>query len=166
MPAGVSAYTPLANITLSSSASSVTISSITAGYRDLVIVLTGEGGNGDFYPRLRFNGDTASNYSGVFARGDGSATFTYASTENGLETGSIYASISDSVQITWNIMDFSATDKHKSVLVRGDRANQMTTMFAGRWASTSAITSIQLFSSNGNTLAAGTTLAVYGIASA
>jgi len=39
MPAGVSAYVPLANLTLGSSAASVTFSSISQAYKDLVLVI-------------------------------------------------------------------------------------------------------------------------------
>ena len=41
MPAGVSAWTPLANITLASTANTVTFSSISGAYKDLRLVLVG-----------------------------------------------------------------------------------------------------------------------------
>jgi hypothetical protein len=41
MPAGVSAYTALANVTLGSSAANVTFSSISGSYRDLVLIVNG-----------------------------------------------------------------------------------------------------------------------------
>jgi hypothetical protein len=156
-------YTPLANITLSGN-TSITISSITAGYRDLVLVLNAEGGNGDFYPRLRFNGDTASNYGWVSARGDGSATSSFQGfTETGLQsTSGTYYSISNRTQTTWNINDFSASNTWKNVLIRSDRANQVSEMLVSTWRSIAAITSIQLFSANGNSITNGT-LCIYGI---
>jgi hypothetical protein len=63
-------------------------------------------------------------------------------------------------------MDYSTTDKHKSVLVRENTAGSSTTLVvakAGRWANTSAITSIYLFVSGGYSFATGTTVALYGV---
>lgn len=158
-------YTPLATKTLTSSASSVTFSSITGAYRDLVLVVNGAGGNGDFYPRLRFNNDTTSSYSWIAARGDGTTAASFSGTENGQQiTNGVYLSISNPALIITHIMDYSATDKHKCSLTRANRANLATEMLAGRWASTAAITNIQFYSSNGNTLASGATLTLYGVA--
>jgi hypothetical protein len=63
-----------------------------------------------------------------------------------------------------HIMDYSATDKHKTVLSRANRASSGVDAIAGRWASTSAITSIKYFAS-GRTLDIGSTVALYGIVS-
>jgi hypothetical protein len=62
MPAGVSAYTALANVTLGSSAASVTFSSISQSYRDLVLVITATTSAVD-NAFIRFNSDSGSNYN-------------------------------------------------------------------------------------------------------
>ncbi len=64
---------------LSSSASSVTFSSISQDYRDLILVATGTTSTAT-YRAVQLNGDTGSNYSYVNAAGDGSATNSYAGT--------------------------------------------------------------------------------------
>ena len=64
-----------------------------------------------------------------------------------------------------HFMDYSATDKHKTVLGRADVASGSfpgTEMIATRFASTSAITTIQVYFGTGN-IAAGSTFSLYGI---
>jgi hypothetical protein len=157
MPAGVSAYTALANVTLGSTASTVTFSSIGQGFRDLVLVAmiytTGGGASVSF----TFNSDTTSaNYPRVFMFGTGSTTGSGSISDRNAGAGE-----TTGVQHTLNIMDYSATDKHKTTLIRYDNAAGITLAQALRWANTSAITSLQLGTSS--TFAAGTSLALYGV---
>jgi hypothetical protein len=168
MPAGVSAYTALANLTLSSAQISVSFTSIAAGYRDLVLVIsareTATSGSNNCY--LRFNGDSGSNYSMVRMTGDGSSpqsdtvssvTFAgWAFIEN--------SSTNNFTPIIYNIMDYSATDKHKTVLGRGAGASNFVTATASRWANTSAITAVEVRPSS-TSFAAGSTFALYGVSS-
>lgn len=158
-------YTPLATKTLTSNVASVTFSSIVGTYRDLILVVNGAGGNGDFYPRIRFNGDTAGNYAWLNVGGNGSNTSSYiGSGENGLQLSNItYLSISNPGTFIIQIMDYSVTNKWKSVLTRSDRGNLGTELVASVWTQTSAISSLIFYSSNGNTLASGATLTLYGI---
>lgn len=160
-----SAWTPLANLTLGSTASTVTFSSIVGTYRDLRVVIVGgiSSGSAAFW---RINGDTGSNYSFVIAEGDGS------STSSGSGTGSLnYFNSAFSLwsyggnpmaQVYLDIMDYSATDKHKTTLQRVGNSGTQTNMAARRWASTSAVTSLT-FSVSGDTWTAGTTFALYGV---
>ena len=157
-------YTALANITLGSSASSVTFSSIPATFRDLVLVINA---NGTVQTELflRFNSDTGSNYNTVRMQGSGSATASATTTNatgmrlNG--NGDIMTNFSFNAVI--QIEDYSATDKHKSVLSRTNSSNGVDAC-AGRWASTSAITTVLAYPASGS-FATGTTAALYGIAS-
>jgi len=154
-------YTPLANITLSSSASTVTFSSISQIYKDLVLIINAKNTTGTTGLRARFNSDSGANYSFVLMDGDGStAASATASGQTLLSIGS--NATSDTVNIL-NIMDYSATDKHKTVLVRANGASLSTSAFADRWASTSAISTIVVFPA-ANSFASGSTFAIYGIA--
>jgi hypothetical protein len=166
MPAGVSAYTALANVTLGSTATSVTFSSInTSLYRDLVLVSNVRTTvNARIY--FQFNNDS-NNHSQVSAEGNGSSTY---SAVGGL-TDSIYAAngwdgifANEPTTFVMNVMDYSATDKHKTVLLRGGSAGGSTSvaqgMHAGRYASTSTITSIKI---SGATWQVGSTFALYGV---
>ena len=158
MPAGVSAYVPLANVTLSSSAASVTFSSISQAYRDLVLVFNGATASTSGVS-IRFNSDSGSNYSYVQMLGNGSTASTSAGTTT--EARMVNSNGTDCVG-TANIFDYSTTDKHKSVLSRGDTAAASTRAHAVRWANTNAITSLTVFGEVAN-INAGSTFALYGV---
>ena len=68
-------YTLISSNVLSSSAASVTFSSIPATYTDLVLRISARGDDtGTYIPiDLRFNGDTATNYSRTFVYGTGAS---------------------------------------------------------------------------------------------
>lgn len=159
-------YTPLANITLSSSAASVTFSSISQVYRDLVLVIAGVAATNSVQNSVKatFNSDTtASNYYAVTMRGNGSATASSSYNVGAfLEAFSTGIATTGITNITASFMDYSATDKHKSYLSRFNDAGVATGAIAGRWANTSAITSIALSFDSG-TWASGSTFALYGI---
>ena len=156
-------HTLIEAVTLASSASSVTFSSISQDYGDLVLVVRNLGTTYRLY--VRFNSDTGANYSGLYAEGNGSGTggeaysaFTYMKTE-------AYWVISNAEILKLDIADYSAINKQKSVLVRLDSSSSGTVMGANRWASTAAINAVQVFASTG-TIAAGSTFYLYGIAKA
>jgi hypothetical protein len=153
-------YTPLANITLGSSAASVTFSSITA-YRDYILIIAGTA-SGNANIKTNFNSDTGSNYSDVYAYGNGSSTGSGTVATTYLSQTTLKT---DQSVVQMQIMDASATDKHKTVLMRSGSAGTEVKMAAGRWASTSAITTIGLSLEGGNTFSTGTSFALYGIAS-
>jgi hypothetical protein len=154
-------YTPLATVTLGSSASSVTFSSIPATYRDLVLVMNASITTGSQVVRIRYNGDTGSNYPYVYIYADGSSATSGAGTSAFAEAGTI--STGPSVVIS-QIMDYSATDKHKSAITRTNIQGVNVLAWATRWANTAAITSIEL-TLTGSTYTAGSTFALYAIAS-
>jgi hypothetical protein len=90
------------------------------------------------------------------------ATGSAASTENGFI---VEQSPSGNDMNLIQIMDYSANDKHKTVLIRQSEANLgNVTATAARWANTAAVTSITFLLVGGN-LQAGTTISLYGIAS-
>lgn len=156
-------YTPLANITLGSSAASVTFSSISGSYRDLILIFNGNSTSGADL-KVLINGSTSAIYNSLYMRGTGSAEQTVAySSQNAQVIKSTGNDTSVSV-IKLEFLDYSATDKHKSYLIRDNGpSNWGVGSYAGRWASTAAITSIAV-TSDGANIAAGSTLALYGIA--
>jgi hypothetical protein len=161
MPAGVSAYTALANVTLGSTASSVTFSSISQAYRDLVLVITASSVGNTL--ALQLNNDTGSNYSWVTMGGNGSTATSTSQSGNSYATLNRQA-IMDGVTASFviNIMDYSATDKHKTILNRADKAASGTDASANRWASTSAATSVTVIAPSWS-LSSGSTFALYGV---
>ena len=150
-------YIALATTTLSSATSTVTFSSIPATYRDLILVYNGSAsGNGDFH--LSVNGDTASNYSNVQMAGNGSTAYSSNFTSSGYYAGQLTA---DRLAFRVQLMDYSVTDKHKTVLTRADSQTQ-TMAFASRWANTAAITTLACRAISVN-FAAGSTFSLYGV---
>jgi hypothetical protein len=65
------------------------------------------------------------------------------------------------------LMDYSATDKHKTVLSRKNQAARTTVAQASRWASTSAINKItvNVTQPDPTNFAVGSTFYLYGIVS-
>jgi hypothetical protein len=59
-------------------------------------------------------------------------------------------------------MDFSATDKHKTFLSRNGQAAGLVIATAGRWANTSAVTSMSV-NINSGTFSTGHTFNLYGV---
>lgn len=161
-------YDLLDSVTLASSASSVTFSSISQDYGDLVLVVSLiPAQSGDNFA-IRVNGDTGSNYNSVYAEGNGSGVSSLSNTNQTRiiipQTWTV-GNTSEAGTLITNFSDYSATDKHKSLLSRVNRGGAGTTMAASRYASTSAITSITIGQTTYD-LGAGTTAHLYGIAKA
>ena len=155
-------YTPLATVTLASTSTSITFSSIPATYRDLRLIISVPPSGAGPRMILRFNGDSGSNYSGVRMFGNGSSAT--SNTSGGGEAYVLDASNTGGALVKVEVMDYSATDKHKTQLIRMDDAAAITFAIANRWANTDAITSI-LVGSTINSYPVGTVVSLYGIAS-
>jgi hypothetical protein len=154
-------YIALANLTLTGTDAEVTFSSIPASYRDLIVVGIGSN-SADTDLALRFNGDTGTNYSGVRMFGNGSSTGSSSDTgKTYAEIGGVNTSIGD---FRAQIMDYSATDKHKTVLTRNSKTGSYVVAWANRWASTTAINSVTVYPLSGS-FQSGSTFALYGIVS-
>jgi len=163
------AMVALANVTLGSSAATVTFGSIPATYRDLRMViqapLTSLPGTTD--SDFILNSDAGANYSGVTMSGNGSS----ASSASGTGLTRVDApSDSTSFDVLWtvDILDYSATDKHKTILDRYTKAASLTRAGCYRWANTSAVTTVTFRGGDSQTkpFAAGSTFALFGIVSA
>jgi hypothetical protein len=164
MPAGVSAYVPLANVTLGTTALSVTFSSISQSYRDLVLVaFSATTSESNFW--IQINGDTGNNYSAVNMVGDGSSTYSQNLSTGTYNYFDVAGGLGDAAGQTFiiNFMDYSATDKHKTVLWRNGKGSAGAQAEVGRWANTSAITSILIDQYLVRVFGAGSTFALYGV---
>lgn len=169
MPAGVSALTALATTTLASSSATVTFSSIPSTYRDLRLIMshtnTAAATGSDSF--MRVNGDTGSNYFHTQMWGNGSSALSATATA-GYFMFSL-DSISTPSNIIIDLMDYSSTDRYKSMLVRQNQGDYGVYANAVRWAGTAAITSITLTSADQlgtgtpDQFAAGSTFSLYGV---
>jgi hypothetical protein len=159
-------YIPLATVTLASNSTSVTFSNIPGIFKDVVLVGNWTNSSTASAGRLQVNGDSGSNYNGVWMTGTGSSA---ASGSESSQTSARIAGASvgpDNAytnMVTITFLDY-ATDKHKTILSRFGSANRETQATASRWASTSAITSIRFFDILGQTFQAGATFSLYGVA--
>lgn len=151
-------YTALANITLGSSASTVTFSNI-SGYRDLVLVVDGTTqAVGDIWYRL--NADDSSSYPYVIMYGNGGP----ASSGSGSPTyGAMhYNNTTSRFNVVCNFFDVSATDKHKMAISRGNQADGFVMSYASRWPSNTAVNSLRV-GTNGTNFLTGTTFELFGV---
>jgi hypothetical protein len=164
MPAGVSAYVPLANVTLGSNTSNVTFSSINQSYRDLIFVVqascTSSSSAG-----FQINSDGSNNYFMLGMAGINGDFRIDASNSQPRVSLTIGASMSTAV---WtNIIqfsDYSTNGSHKLGIMRSNDASSRTIAGNFRWGSTSAITTVT-FQGNNFPFVAGSTFALYGISS-
>ena len=150
-------YVALATVTLSSAVNSVTFSNF-SGYRDYIVVAERSVTSGSNSEKFYLNGDTTNNnYTRVAMYGTGASALSYSGTNS-----STVALTTTSGLIIYQLMDASATDKHKVFLYRENKASVQTLAAAHRWASTAAVTSIEIEAEN-NTYAIGSTFSLYGI---
>ena len=163
-----STYVALATTTLSGGETELTFSSIPATYRDLIIVAGSVFSTNDVGMRIQFNSDTGANYSNVNAWASSPSSYD----SNTVDTTRIFfagynvgMSTADRPSFALgSIMDYSATDKHKTVLSRWrtqSASADETGMVASRWANTDAINTIRLFTTSGS-FSSGT-ISLYGI---
>ena len=168
MAAG-STYTPIATTTLSSTATSVTFSSL-GSYTDIIAIITASAASPDDI-RFRFNGDTGSNYSWTTLYGTGSAAGSFRQSSTSSGAADYYGSpstVSGATIQTIHFMNYANSTTYKTAIARGNRSDSGADSTVSLWRNTSAITSIQfgIGTSFSNTIAVGSTFTLYGIAAA
>jgi hypothetical protein len=161
MAAG-STYTPIATTTLGSATGTVTFSSISGSYTDLILVCSVIG-NGSTNLRFTVNNDSGSNYSGTYMYGNGSSAGSGRTTSQTYALA--YGSGIDKGSFVLHFQNYSNTTTNKTILCRGDDASNQTNAWVDLWRSTAAINRIDL-SGGGNNYSAGSTFTLYGIAAA
>ena len=163
MAAGAT-YTPIASYTVTTAQASYTFSSISGAYTDLVLIYSGSITTGAGNGYLRFNGDTASNYSDTYLYGNGStagsgrvsgATVLYCFNTSTTQENAIF-----------NVINYSNSTTYKTLLSRANESASLTAAYVGLWRATPApITSI-LIATDTSTFVSGTTFSLYGILAA
>jgi hypothetical protein len=165
MPAG-STYTPLSTTTLGSAQTTVSFSSISSAYTDLILVCTGSANVGSNLTVRVGNAsvDTGSNYSSTYLGGDGSAAFSgRQSSQTASLIGAVYTGLGINII---NFQNYANTTTNKTFLSRLSFAGSAVAAYVGLWRSTSAINIITLSLGGTNTFSTGSTFTLYGIASA
>ena len=157
-------YEPIATTTLGSAQSSVSFTSISGSYTDIVMVLNArDATNG--YLLVRYNNDSGSNYSRTVMYGDGSNPQSFRQTS---QTSHFIATGGSSNEIQLiNLNNYSNSTTYKTTLFRDNTASSSVGAQVGLYRSTSAITRIDFISASGTaTIASGSTFTLYGIKAA
>lgn len=165
-------YTLISSNVLTSSAASVTFSSIPATYTDLVLRISARNDGGGNLTYIQFNSDTANNYSKTNIYGTGSvagsdpsgaSSYVYAMVNQSSQTASTFSSSElyiPSYQVSQNkpMSQFGATENN---------ATAATMVAAAQlWRNTAAITSINLSAGGGFNFVSGSSFYLYGISNA
>jgi hypothetical protein len=161
-----STYEPIATNTLGSGASSVTFSSISASYTDLVLIVNISGST-DINVQMQFNGDTGSNYSTTVLGGSGSAAVSdrYSNQSYIQINYQAFLTAAFNTNSIINIQNYSNATTYKTSLSRFNNASNGVDAVVGLWRNTAAITSVLLKTHTG-TFATGSTFTLYGIKAA
>jgi hypothetical protein len=158
-----STYEPIATQTLGSDTATVTFSSISGSYTDLILVVNG-GLASQGAMQIRFNSDTGSNYSITRMYGDGStATNDVFINQTSLDLGFLQGNLNNNSII--HVMNYSNSTTNKTVLNRWNTPAYAAAV-VGLWRNTAAITALSIYNSTGINLKSGTSFTLYGIKAA
>lgn len=161
-------YEPIATQTLGSATSTITFSSIPSTWTDLKLVVVGTSSVDNVNFNMRFNGDSATNYSLTSLQGDGSNPSSGRSS-NVAQIFMSYSGYRSTVPHMTTINIFSyAGSANKTCFITGSEDRNgagSADVRAAVWRSYSPITSISVFTQSGN-LNVGTTATLYGIKNA
>ena len=167
-------YTPLATTTFASAATSYTFSSISSSYTSLILIVNNQMSAASGF-KLRFNGDTASNYNQLSQVGAASSiTPGYVSSTTSIHNNLIYGDSITTDVFTSNIIEinnYQNTNMYKMVLWRYGTNTTNTNSgevghIGGQWRSLTAINSIEVSAYNAVNFNIGTSMTLYGIVAA
>ncbi len=151
-------FVKIASVTVGSGgASSIDFTSIPSTYTDLVVKISARYNDASVLGRFRFNGDTGSNYSNRRLYGTGSSV---ASNSDSAQTSSYVFGLNDASNYTANTFSNAefyipnyAGSSYKSISIDAVSENNATeaysTLQAGLWSNTAAITSIKIYQDSG-----------------
>lgn len=158
------AMTLISEQVLGSSTASVTFSSIPQTYKDLVVEVCGAGGGGGGDLLLRYNNDSASNYSDTSLRGNGSSAgssrYTNQTATDVNNTMGVFGS--DVGLVTYNILSYSGST-YKTTLVESAFPTYGVLRLVALWRGTAAITRIDFFFNNSASFNAGSSFRLWGV---
>jgi len=163
------AYDSIATASGTGSSGTITFSFIPATYTHLEIRQISRCTVGSSDCNLRFNGDTASNYSWHRIMGNGTVVSAAAgATQTYIELPAIgYSALlanTYGASVT-SILDYANTSKYKTVRSIGgheDNTSGLVIVNSGNWRNTAAITSIELLTGSGS-WSTDSRFALYGI---
>jgi hypothetical protein len=166
-------YEPIATTTLSSTAASITLSSIPSTYTDLRIVFVGKNVTGNSGLLIRFNGDTSG--STLYSRTQLIGTGSSATSGSAVSTAQWYTfqygmpnTANTFAFATIDIFSYAGSNFKTGLITGSDDMNSSGSIDStvGLYRSTSSITSITLSNQAALIFDTGTTATLYGIKNA
>ena len=158
-------YEKIATQTLGSAVGTVTFSSISSAYTDLVVIFVGNlSASATCF--LRFNNDSGSNYSQQDVVGDNTTvTAQRRNNATGFRLYDVAASSNPINNLIFSINNYSNTTTYKNALSRSADTGGEDGMGVCIWRSTAAINRLDFITGSGN-WAVGCTFTIYGIKAA
>jgi len=157
-----STYEKIATTTLGSASATVTFSSISSAYTDLVVIFVGNlnVANTCF---LRNNNDSGSNYSQTLVVGNGSTvTSQRSSNVTGFRLYDVVAGSNPINNLIFSINNYSNTTTYKTTLLKCSDSGGEVGAGVSVWRNTAAINRLDFVNPSG-TWSAGSTFTLYGI---
>jgi hypothetical protein len=157
-------YVALATTTLSSNTNTVSFTSISGAYTDLVFVFDGTMSSGTDM-MIQYNSYTGSIYSSTRLYGNGTSALSTRQTSDTAFYPAI-GSLANRQHIIFQIMSYSNTTTYKIAIDRTSNSAANVGAHVNLWSSTSAITRIDIIGASSGNFASGSTFTLYGIAAA
>lgn len=160
-------YVALDKVT-ATAASTVSFTSIPSGYTDLILVAVAKSsttGSSVNQYRIRFNNDTASNYSNTQINGNGStAASSRDTTQTELYVGLLSQTSAQAETSIFQVMNYSNATTYKTLLARGNSSSGgYVSANVGLWRKTpEVINRLDIYGPSGETVTG--TFSLYGIA--
>jgi len=158
-------YDRIATTTLSTTTATVSFTSISGSYTDLILISSAKSAGTSETIMMRFNSDSGSNYSFTYLYGNGTSALSGRASNTSFAVGGSATATDAAVNLV-HIMNYSNSTTYKTVLDRRGQASLYTFTDVSLWRNTAAITSISVEPENGQSFASGSTFTLYGIKSA
>ena len=166
-----STYTPIATTTLTTTQTTITFSSIASTYTDIIVVASMKTTAPAYQPILRFNSDTATNYSATAVSGNGSSAVSSRHTsQNGIYVNpgaGTGGTVGNFMPWIISVQNYSNATTYKTAIARFNNPDAIVNALVGMWRNTAAITTISLTAESGSgDFQTGSTFTLYGVKSA
>lgn len=149
--------------TLASANSEIEFTGISGSFRDLQLMIDGTLASGDIECQL--NADIGSNYGTQILRAYSTTQQAEFVSATSLQLNGRDVQSGSELMVVSYFFDYSKTDKHKNVLsfsgFIGTDSNTTSTHTFGKYASTSAITSLKIL--GGGNFGIGTRVRIFGV---
>lgn len=163
------AYDSLATVTLSANTTSIEFAGIPSGYKHLQLRVFAKTNSANFYDTIlvRFNSDTASNYSSHYLDGYNSTVSAAGAASTAfIQTYYIAGNAANTFGVAViDILDYSNTNKYKTTRslagVDVNTSGGAINFSSGAWRSTAAINSMTVY--NTNPFTQYSSFALYGV---